>query len=156
MPPSGWSTESRWMTPRGATSGRRPRRWGSLGPSSTRRSALSPAERARVPAPPASRKPTPLARLANDNLHPPVLRLADTRAGRHQKMGLAESLYRDSAAGHAVLDQFRGHCLGPTNGQRLIVFRGAGRIGIAVDLNPCVLNPGRVVRGVLDDLTRAI
>ena len=71
-------------------------------------------------------------------------------------MGLAEALDGDGGLGHAVLDQFRGHSLGTPHGQALVVVRGAGGVGVAVDFNPRVLNLGGVRRRFGDDLTRAI
>ena len=41
----------------------------------------------------------------NDDRHPPVLRLAHARTGRHEQNGVAETLRRDGAFRHAVLDQ---------------------------------------------------
>jgi hypothetical protein len=54
-----------------------------------------------------------------------VLPLTDTRAGWNQQVGFVKALDRDRAYWYAVLDKFRGHRLGTSNGQTLIVLRGA-------------------------------
>lgn len=51
----------------------------------------------------------------NDDLHPPVLRLAHTWAGRYQQMCIAKALDGDRVVWHAILDQFRGYSLGTTD-----------------------------------------
>src|SRR3984957_1798841 len=69
----------------------------------------------------------------NDDLHPPVLRLAHTWAGRYQQMCIAKALDGDRVGRHAILDQFRGYGLGTTDRQALVVLRRAGGIGVAVN-----------------------
>jgi hypothetical protein len=50
--------------------------------------------------------------LMDDDLDTTILRLADTRAGRHQQMRIAEALDRDRGFWHTVLNQFRRDRLG--------------------------------------------
>src|SRR5580704_6045659 len=92
----------------------------------------------------------------NDDLHPPVLRLAHTWAGRYQQMCIAKALDGDRVGRHAILDQFRGYGLGTTDRQALVVLRRAGGIGVAVNLDPRVLDACRIIGGFLDDLAGAV
>ena len=61
----------------------------------------------------------------DDDLHPAVLRLTHARTGGHQQVSVAEALDGDRALRHAILDQFRLHCLGAADRQALIVMRRA-------------------------------
>ena len=61
----------------------------------------------------------------DDDLHPPVLRLAHAGAGRHQQMRLAVALDLDSALRHAVADQLAFHRLRAAHRQPLVVLRRA-------------------------------
>src|SRR3984957_14024729 len=92
----------------------------------------------------------------NDDLHPPVLRLAHTGAGWYPQGCIAKALDGDRVVRHAILDQFRGYGLGTTDRQALVVLRRAGGIGVAGNLDPRVLDACRIIGGFLDDLAGAV
>ena len=83
----------------------------------------------------------PPAASANDDLHPPVLRLAHAGAGRHQEMRLAEALDRDRIAWHAVPSRVRRRRLGRGAPIGAGCSRRAGCVGVAVHLDPRVPAP---------------
>src|SRR5206468_390317 len=73
---------------------------------------------------------------ANDDLHPPVLGFAHIWTGWHQQVRLTESLNADRILRDAIPHQLRCHRAGTAHRETLVVLRRAGRVGIAVHLDP--------------------
>src|SRR6185312_11941040 len=80
--------------------------------------------------------------LAEDDLDSAVLRLAHARAGGHQEMRLAVAVDVDRVRRHTVPDQLGLHRAGATDREALVVSRRARGVGVAVDLDPRVLDVG--------------
>ncbi len=80
--------------------------------------------------------------LADNDLHPPVLWLANARAGRDQQMCFAEALDGDRINWDAVLYQLSLYRFRAAHGQTLVVLGRARRVSIPVYFDARVLHMG--------------